>query len=126
MEYIFIFLSLSILSSLRCRNIAIKQSETIGVRTWSPYYPKWYILPPRWIRKIFNLKKRLMPKFLFFELIMSLIFAALAPINLIISASVTLADLPRSIIGILIMIHVCLIIVNEIFIIIMSFIMQRK
>ena len=67
-----------------------------------------------------------MPKFLFFELIMSLIFAALAPINLIISASVTLADLPRSIIGILIMIHVCLIIVNEIFIIIMSFIMQRK
>lgn len=121
MDYIFVFLGFSILSSMSCRNAAIGMIERIG--TNSPYYPKGYTIPAKWVRTIFKLKQRLIPKYFYFELILSLFFAALGPVNLIICLIV---DFSPNIVGILVMTHVCLVIVDMIFFSIMSFLLNKK
>ena len=121
MDYIILFLSISILSSATCKNSAIGMIERIG--TYSKYYPKWYIAPAKWVRTIFKIKQRLIPGYLYFELILSLVFAALGPVNLIICIIV---DFSTNVVGILVMIHCCLILVEMIIFSVMSFIMKKK
>lgn len=119
--YILIFLGISFLSSMNCKNSAIGMIERIG--TNSPHYPSWYIVPAKWVRTIFKLTQRLIPRYLYYELILALFFAALGPVNLMIC---TIADGSANIVGILIMIHSCLIIVNMIIFSIISLLMKKK
>ena len=108
--YIFMFLGISILSSMNCKNSAIGMIESVGKT--SRHYPKWYIRPARWVRKLFNIKQHEIPRCLYFELFLSIFFALLGPINLIICA---VADCAPSVVGILLISHACLIIINTVF-----------
>ena len=52
-----------------------------NIRTNFKFYPKRYIMPPRWMRKIFSLPKKEMPKFLFCRLLVSIAHIAIGIIN---------------------------------------------
>lgn len=119
--YIFMFLGISILSSINCKNSAIGMIERIG--TNSPRYPKGYIAPAKWVRTLFKVKQRSIPGCLCFELILSLFFAVLGPINLMICAIV---DCAPDIVGILVMLHICLVVFNMIFFSIMSSLLKKQ
>ena len=118
-DFVVMFACMSFLSSLWSRNVAtgtIKECQS-----YSPLNPKGYIVPPKWIRTVFKLSKRKIPRYLCFELIMTLVFAALCPINTMITAIVTIVGGDTLLtVGILSMFHACLIIANAIFFIIMS------
>lgn len=118
--YIFMFLGISILSSMNCKNSSIGMIESVGKT--SRHYPKWYIRPARWVRKLFNIKQHEIPRYLYFELFLSLFFALLGPINLIICAA---THCNPGVVGILIMFHACLIIINMVFFSIMSLLLKR-
>lgn len=116
-----LFLAASFLSSLNCRNSAIGMIKRIGNN--ARHYPKGFVVPAKWIRTLFGLKKHsIIPRYLYFELIMSLIFAALCPINILICIVTDWYTVP----GILLMIHCCLIIVNLLFFAIMTLIVEKK
>ena len=116
-----LFFSLSLLSSLGCRNSAFEMMRILGVDTQR--YPKRYIKPARWVRKLFNIKQRVVPRYLYFQLFLSLFYAALFPINLIICI---VANCAPNVAGILVMFHVGLLLVDRIIFITVSFFMQRK
>lgn len=119
--YVFMFLGISILSSLNCKNSAMGMIERIGIN--SRYYPKHYIIPKRWIRNFFQIKPRVIPRYLYFELLVSIFFLILGLLNLVIFIAV---GCDKSITGILIMFHICLIIINMIFFSIMSWLFKKK
>ena len=79
---IIMILSLYILAYFFFRNSAIGMIDEI--RTNFRFFPKHYALPPRWIRKHFNLRKEEIPKFLLFRLYVSLFFAFSAPLAILI------------------------------------------
>lgn len=116
-----LFFSISLMSSLGCRNSAIEMMQILGVDTQR--YPKRYIKPARWVRKLFNIKQRVVPRYLYFQLFLSLFYAALFPINLIICI---VANCAPNVAGVLVMFHVGLILVDRIIFITVSFFMQRK
>ena len=58
--------------------------EIEKIKTNFKFYPKHYVLPPRWIRKHFKLKKKSIPKFIMFRLYLAVAFIALIPITIII------------------------------------------
>lgn len=115
------FLGMSALSSINCRNSAIGMIEELGTNL--PRYPKGYVNPAKWVRTLFKINQRLIPRFLYFELILSLFFALLGPISLIICVIVDCA--PR-IVGLLVMFHACLIISNTIFLSIWSLTIKKQ
>ena len=90
--------------------------EKLG--TNSRRYPKGYIIPAKWVRTLFKLKQRVIPRYLYFELILSLFFVLLGPLNLIICAVVSCDP---NIVGILIMFHICLVILDAVFFVVLSF-----
>ena len=118
--YVFMFLGISILSCLNCKNSAIGMIERLGIN--SRIYPKGYINPAKWVRQLFKLKQSVIPRYLYFELILSLVFALIGPINLIISVAV---DCDPDIVGMLVMFHICLVIINMIYFSILSFRLKR-
>ena len=120
-ELILIFLGISILSSMNCKNSAIGMIERIG--TNSRHYPSGYIVPPKWVRTVFKLTQRLIPRYLYYELILSLFFAVLGPVNLIVCF---ITDSSANIVGVLIMLHVCLVVVNMIIFAITSSLMKKE
>lgn len=121
MELFFVYLGLSFLSSLGSRNSAIGLISEIG--TVSRYYPKWYIAPARWVKNLFKIKRRLITRFIYFELFLSLFYAALCPINTLISVIVGFVSV---VCVVLLMIHVALITFDTVFIAVMSHIMKKQ
>jgi hypothetical protein len=119
--YVFMFLGISILSSLSCKNSAIGMIERLG--TNSRRYPKGYITPAKWVRTLFRIKQRFIPRFLYFELILSLFFVFLGPINLMICV---ISDCAPDIVGILVMFHICLVIFNLAIMIIFTILLKRQ
>ena len=82
-----------------------------------------YLKPKRWIRNIFHIKKHKIPRYLYFELLLSLFFLALGPLNIVICVAV---DGENFVSGMLVMFHSCLIIVNVIFIAIMTLLYFKR
>ena len=119
--WIYVYLGMAVLSFLTFKNLAVGQIEEIGIS--SRYYPKHYITPKRWIRNIFHIKKHKIPRYLYFELLLSLFFLALGPLNIVICVAV---DGDKFISGMLIMFHICLIIINVIFLVVMTLLYKRK
>ena len=95
--------------------------QTLGVDTQR--YPNRYIKPARWVRKLFQIKQRVVPRYLYFQLFLSLFYAALFPINLIICIVVNRAP---NVVGILLWFHVGLLLVDRIIFLTVIFFMQRK
>ena len=118
--YVFMFLGISILSSMNCKNSAMGMIEKIGIN--SRHYPKGYTNPAKWVRVLFKIKQHVIPRYLYIELILSLVFALIGPINLIICVAV---DCAPDIVGILVMLHICLVVINMIYFSILSFRLKR-
>lgn len=72
---ILMFGILSLMSSYGCVNSTKIMIKEIGIN--EKFYPQQYIMPHRKIRRIFNLKKREIPKWLYFQLFMSMVFVGL-------------------------------------------------
>ena len=117
---IFMFLGIALLSGLSCKNAAV--SMIAQVNTVSRYYPKHYMAPGRRMKKLFKLSQRVIPRYLYFELLLSLFFFLLGPLNIVIwmafHCGITAA-------AILVMVHVCLILLNLIFFLITSLLFKR-
>lgn len=118
---IYVYLGIAVLSFLTFKNLAVGQIEEIGIS--SRYYPKHYIKPKRWIRNIFHIKKHKIPRYLYFELLLSLFFLALGPLNIVICVAV---DGDKFISGMLVMFHSGLILINMIFIAIMTLLYFKR
>lgn len=120
-KLIFFYLGVTVLSYMNCRNSTVGMIKEIG--TSSRYYPKHYIIPKRWMKNLFQIKQHVIPRYLYFELLVSLSFLILGLLNIVIFIAV---GCDKSITGILIMFHICLIIGNMIFFSIMSWLFKKK
>lgn len=76
------FWLMAILTSVSYKNLAVGMIEEIGIN--QRYYPHKYIKPKKWIKKLFKIKRGMIPRYLYFDLFLSIIFAILGPINTII------------------------------------------
>lgn len=70
---------ISIMAALAYKNSAIRANKDI--RTNFTFYPRHYMMPPRWMRKIFSLPKKEMAKFLVCQLLFSVAHIAIGIIN---------------------------------------------
>ena len=120
-ECIYLYSALAFLSCVSFRNTTVALIEEIGIS--SRHYPKHYVAPKRWIRNIFHIKEHKIPRFLNFELLLSLFFLTLGPLDIVIYAAV---DGDKFISGMLVMFHMCLIIINSIFLAVMTLLYKRK
>ena len=111
--WIYVYLGIAVLSFLTFKNLAVGQIEEIGIS--SRYYPK--------IRNIFHIKKHKIPRYLYFELLLSLFFLALGPLNIVICVAV---DGENFVSGMLVMFHSGLILINMIFIAIMTLLYFKR
>lgn len=120
-ETIFMFFGLAFLSCFTVKNFAIGMIKEIGINR--RYYPKHYAIPRRWIRKVFELEKREIPRFICNEFVVSLFFALLGPLNALIFI---LSSGNAALVGILGMIHICMILIHFIYVSIMYFVFKKK
>ena len=121
LEGIYIYCIMAVSSFLAFKIAAMKLIEEIGIS--SRHYPKHYVAPKRWIRNIFHIKEHKIPRFLNFELLLSLFFLTLGPLDIVIYAAV---DGDKFISGMLVMFQMCLIIINSIFLAVMTLLYKRK
>ena len=121
LEVIYIYCIMAVSSFLAFKIAAMELMEEIGIS--SRYYPKHYVAPKRWIKNIFHIKKHKIPRFLNFELRLSLFFLALGPLNIVIYTAV---DGDKFIGGMLVMFHSGLILINMIFIAIMTLLYFKR
>ena len=117
---IFMFLGIALLSGLSCKNAAIGMIGQIN--TVSRYYPKHYMAPGRRMKKLFKLSQRVIPRYLYFELLLSLFFFLLGPLNIVIWMAFHCGITAGAI---LVMVHVCLILLNLVFFLITSLLFKR-
>lgn len=118
-DYIIIFGGIALLSGLSCKNMAIGMIEQLNIVT--RYYPKHYTALSRWMRKLFKLSQRVIPRYLYFELLLSLFFFLLGPVNIVVSVA---GGGNETLTVILVMFHVGAIILNAIFFCTMSLLYQ--
>ena len=76
------FFGIAVFSFLNCRNSAVGMIKEIG--TNSCYYPKHFIILKSRMKKLFKIKDRVIPRYLYFELLLSLFFLLLGPVNTLI------------------------------------------
>lgn len=110
---VFVFLSLSLLPFLSFKNSALFYITDLGIN--KHFYPKYYAPPARWMRKYFKVRQTQIPIFLYAELVLAVVFAAYGPISFSIAVLILILGYEKRIIGVLVMIPVCLIILNGIY-----------
>lgn len=84
METFFILLLVTCYSSFDCQRFTKQMQNKVGIVM--RHYPKRYIVPKRWIRKLFGMNSQPIPKYLYFELFVSIIYALLGSIYIILAA----------------------------------------
>lgn len=109
------FMGLALLSFFNCRNSAVGILSEAGFN--QRYYPKHYITPHRWMKKFYKLKQSSIPKYVFLEFYMAIIFALSGPVNFLIFI---FTNGNSKTVGILVMLHCCLIILNTVIFVVMS------
>jgi len=119
--HLIVFLGISILSSASAKNSAIGMIEQL--RTYLPCYPKGYVTPAKWVRRIFKIRQRMVPRYLYFELLLSLFYAILGPLNLLVCL---FTNCNKKIVALLVIVHCSLIIVEAICDFIIPFILKQK
>lgn len=120
-DVLFMFLGIALLSGLNCKNAAVGMIKELGTRP--EYDPKHYVAPKRWMKKLFDIRQRAIPRYLYFELYLSFFFFALGPLNIGICI---VTGFDKTIAGILIQLHVGLILINTLFYAILSTIYKKK
>lgn len=118
MDILFVFLGLAGISFYHCENLTVEMIKKVG--TIIQHYPKRYIVPKRWMRKIFGINQQMVPRYLYYELFVSIAFAVLGPIYLIL-----ISCFGKEVGGILILSHMCFVILNTSYIIIRTAIFNR-
>ena len=114
------FLGWAFLAGFNYKNSAIQMIKEVGISR--RYYPKHYIAPKKWMRKLFGIKPHLIPKYLYFELFMCLIQFALGPVNIIIALAVG----QKVVVRYMMLILVNLTTAERIFFLIISALYKRK
>lgn len=122
-DVIILYSSVMFLAARNFRSLTVEGIKKIGINHRSRYYPKHYITPKRWMRKLFDIKQRVIPRFLYFELFVFLFYLILGPLNIAITIAV---GVDANIAGILFMSYLGLIMVNVIYHCIMSHRFKRK
>mgnify|MGYP004540005973 CR=1 FL=1 len=122
-DVIFMYLSFMFLAARNFRNLTVGRIKEIGINHRSRYYPEHYITPKRWMRKLFDIKQRVIPRFLYFELFVSLFYVILGPLNIVITIAV---GVDTNIASILFLSYLGLIMVNVIYHCIISHRFKRK
>ena len=122
-DVITIYLGVTFLASWNCRNLTVEMIKEIGINHRSRYYPEHYITPKRWMRKLFDIKQRVIPRFLYFELFVSLFYVILGPLNIVITIAV---GVDTNIASILFLSYLGLLMVNVICNCIISHRFKRK
>lgn len=117
--HVYLFLGFSFLFSLTCKTSALIMINKFKRNPLDS--PKGYTVPARWVKKLFDIKPRMIPNYFYFELILSLVFAFLGPINLIICAIVNGSP---TVVGVLIWIQVGLFSLDQIFFIMRAFVFK--
>ena len=54
------------------------------IGTVSRYFPKHYMAPPKWMRRFFQIRHRVIPRYLYFRFLLSLFYLILGPLNTVI------------------------------------------
>lgn len=122
MSVIISFFCLSLLSSVALKNLSTFEIDRFGTNL-HPKNTKWFVSPPTWMRKTFKITKwAFIPRYLYFNLFLSLFFAALAPISSIIYIT---SDCNPIIARLLIFVPCCLGIIDIIFTTIMTAIAKK-
>lgn len=116
---IFLFGGLAGLAFFSTKNSAIGMIKEICINP--RYYPKYYRAVPRWIKKCFKVKQKTIPRFIYFEFYISVFYAIVGPIDIIISL-LLYAQNRLEIIYILYGLNCCIILIDQIHFIIMSLI----
>lgn len=98
---------------------AIRMIKEICIN--SRYYPEHYCAVPRWIKKCFKVKEKMIPKFIYFEFCMSVFFAVITPIYIVI-ALFLYAKHKIEMIYALYILNVCIVLIDDIYFTIMSLI----
>ena len=122
-DVIILYSSVTFLASWDCGDMTVKRIKEIGINHRSRYYPEHYITPKRWMRKLFDIKQRVIPRFLYFELFVSLFYVILGPLNIVITIAV---GVDTNIASILFLSYLGLVMVNVIYHCIMSHRFKRK
>ena len=101
------------------KNTAIEMITEICINP--RYYPKHYCAVPRWIKKCFKVKQRMIPKFLCFEFYVMIFYVIMGLIEIIV-ALILYAQDQLEIIYILYGLTWCIMLIEQIRFIIMSLI----
>ena len=122
-DVIFMYLSFMFLATRNFRSLTVEGIKEIGINHRSRYYPKHYITPKRWMRKLFDRKQRVIPRFVCFELFVFLFYVILGLINIVVTIAV---GVDTNIAGILLLSYFGLAVVIIIFHFIMTHRFKRK
>lgn len=95
--------------------------KEIGFYPWSDL--RMFIAPAGWVRKLFKIRARVIPKFSYYELFLSLFFTAIGPISLLIAA---IADFNPAVVSLSLVFQSCLIIVDTIVGTIMQLLLKKR
>lgn len=117
---IFMFIGIAILSSLSCKNWTVEMIEKIG--TDSRYYPKHYVALSKRMKKIIRVRQQMIPRYLYFELLLSFFFLILGPTNIVISI---VTNYDEATMRGLVFLHSCLIIANATFFLFTSWVFKK-
>lgn len=118
---IFSFLGIAVMSFFTYKNLTMEMINTTGIN--QRFYPQKYIAPRRWQKKLYKFERRMIPKYLYNELYVAVFFAALGPINILISI---FTHFKEKVVGLLMLFHCCLVILNLIYFGIMMVQFKRK
>lgn len=114
------FFGISALSYCNCRNSAVRIIEKTTISNMTPI--NRICDTPNWIKRVFKIRKARIPKYLYKELVMALIFASLGPICFFVYL---ISGCATNIAGILVMLQAGLIIINLAYLSIMNFILKK-
>lgn len=123
-DFSFMFITFSIMTYFALKRLILETIDKIG--TISKYYPRKYIIPKTWIRKIFSIKNKLIPRFIYIELYIALFLILLGPINIIISLFFIAFENFRELLGTLILFQSIFNIFNIIYFVIMSILYKKR
>lgn len=117
---IIVMMSISVLSSFSRRNSAAGMIVKIGLS--KKFYPSHHTRIPAIVQKFLKISMKSISKYLYIQLLVSIFFLMLGPINILVYIC---TGFQKNIFGILVMVHACFVIINLIIFSLISFLYSR-